>query len=236
MTRKEVISVVVPFFNERENLSLLFHKICVYLDSRKKENYEVLFINDCSTDSGEVLIKKLIKSKKNFYLFNLNKRSGQSGCFNLAFKKMKGSFFIRIDSDLQDDPKDIGQIVNELKKNKDLVLGIRKDRKHSVFLLRITQIYDCFVRFFFKIKSQSFSCSMLGVKKKFIENLQLKNMDHRFLPLILLSSRGANISTVNVSHHERLFGKSKYNILKKLFFGLYEFIRVYYRIRRGDYN
>ena len=87
MTRKEVISVVVPFFNERENLSLLFHKICVYLDSRKKENYEVLFINDCSTDSGEVLIRKLIKSKKNFYLFNLNKRSGQSGCFNLAFKK-----------------------------------------------------------------------------------------------------------------------------------------------------
>ncbi len=236
MNKKEIISIVVPFFNEQENLGLLFKKLCRYIDSRKNENYEVLFVNDCSTDGGESLIKKLINDRNDFFFFNLNKRSGQSGCFNYAFKKMTGNYFIRIDSDLQDDPKDIKQIVNELRKGNDLVLGIRKDRKHSNILLKITQVYDSFVRFFFKIKSKSFSCSMLGVKKEFVKGLYLKNMDHRFLPLILVSSRGAKLSTVNVSHHRRIFGKSKYNMLRKLIFGLYEFIRVYYRIKSGGYD
>ena len=236
MTKKPLISLVVPFFNEQENLGLLFKKITSFTNVRKQENYEVMFINDCSTDDGAILIKKLIKGHQNFYLINLKKRSGQSGCFNYAFKKMKGDFFVRIDSDLQDDPQDLKQIVNELKKGRDLVLGIRKNRKHSLVLLKITQIYDFFIRYFFKIKSKSFSCSMLGVKKKFIARLNLKNTDHRFLPLILVSVRGAHLFTVNVSHYERLFGKSKYNILRKLFFGIYEFIRVYLRIKKGDYS
>ncbi len=236
MTKKLLITIVVPFFNEQENLGILFDKICSFIKSRSKEKYEILFINDCSTDQSAELIKKLIKKKPNFFFYDQKKRSGQSGCFNFAFKKMKGDYFIRIDSDLQDDPKDLTQIVNALKKGKDIVLGVRKDRKHSYILLKITEAYDSFVRFFFKIKSRSFSCSMLGIKYKFIRKLHLKNCDHRFLPLILVSSRGAKLSTVNVSHHQRLFGKSKYNIFKKLVFGFFEFFRVYIRIKKGEYD
>ena len=140
MTKKPLISLVVPFFNEQENLGLLFKKITSFTNVRKQENYEVMFINDCSTDDGAILIKKLIKGHQNFYLINLKKRSGQSGCFNYAFKKMKGDFFVRIDSDLQDDPQDLKQIVNELKKGRDLVLGIRKDRKYLSLIPAIKSI------------------------------------------------------------------------------------------------
>ena len=67
MTKKLLITIVVPFFNEQENLGILFDKICSFIKSRSEEKYEILFINDCSTDKGAELIKKLIKKKTNFF-------------------------------------------------------------------------------------------------------------------------------------------------------------------------
>ena len=193
-----------------------------------------MLVNDCSTDNGKNIIRTLIGKEKKIKLVNLNKRSGQAGCFNTAFRLLKTDFFLRMDADLQDDVNDLEKIMKKLIDGKDFVIGLRESRQHNLILIFITKVYDILIKFFFKFESNSMSSSMLGVHKNFISNLTLRNNDHRFLPLIF-TKRGASISTVSVNHSRRIRGKSKYRISTKLFFGVFELIRFLYRLYKGVY-
>ena len=125
-----MISIVIPIFNEEENIIKLSNSITSALS---KLNYEVIFINDGSTDNSEIKINEIIKKFKNFKLINLRRNYGQTAAMQAGFDNAMGTIIIPMDGDLQNDPNDIPILIEKLNEGYDVVSGWRKNRYDKKF-------------------------------------------------------------------------------------------------------
>ena len=138
-TRLPYLSVVIPFFNEEENVKPLAEELLAVLHSLNSA-FEVIFIDDGSTDRSAQMVKELQSSSSNIRLISFRKNCGQTAAFDAGIKAAKGEIIITLDADLQNNPADIPKIVEQMEKGFDVVSGWRKDRKDPFINRRLPSI------------------------------------------------------------------------------------------------
>lgn len=208
------LSVVIPVYNEEENVKLLHERLKGALDSLNN-GYEILFIDDGSTDRTLSILEEIQAKDKNVVVLSLRRNFGQTAAFAAGFDFARGDVVVTMDGDLQNDPADIPKLL-ELIKDNDLVSGWRKKRKDPFFTRRLPSIIaNWLISRVTGVKLHDYGCSLKAYRREVIKNLKLYGEMHRFIPAVA-SWYGVRVAEVETVHHSRLRGKSKYGILRTI--------------------
>lgn len=208
-------SVTVPLMNEEENIELLYNGIVEVMDLMD-EAYEIVFIDDGSTDKTFEIMQRLQRRDENMKVIKFRRNFGQSAAMGAGFEYASGNIVIAMDGDLQNDPKDIPKLVSKLKEGYDIVSGWRQNRQDKVIIRKIpSKIANGLIRHFTQVPIQDTGCSLKAYTKEIVKKIRLYGELHRFIPA-LARIEGARIGEVPVNHHARQFGSSKYNITRTL--------------------
>ena len=202
------LSVVITVINEEDNIHPLVDEIRKALAGM---DYEVIFVDDGSTDATRKRVKEIIDDR--ITLVELRKNYGQSTAMTAGIDHTTGTYIALLDGDLQNDPADIPFMLDLMKKeNWDVVAGNRKNRKDGMFLRKVpSKIANYFIRRWTKVYIKDYGCTLKIFKREIAEDLGLYGELHRFIP-VLAAMQGARITQVDVKHHTRKFGKSKYGL------------------------
>jgi len=230
---RKFVDIVIPFYNEYHNLQILLPKILKTIKKIKNFRSRLIFINDASTDNGKSIIYKFKKRNKNIVLLNNLRRGGQTVCYKNYLRRFKTEYFIRMDADNQDDPKYLIQISNFIIQSYDLILTQRKGRKHSIYMILLTFLYNKFIALLVKVKLKNYSSSLVCFRRKYIKAKNLLNNDHRYFPIIAIDNGAKKIKVFPVLHKKRMFGFTKYGMFRKVLFAFPEFIFFYFRLKIG---
>jgi glycosyltransferase involved in cell wall biosynthesis len=202
------LSLVIPVMNEEDNIQPLLEAIRNALGDF---DYEVILVDDGSGDNTR---KRIIEhADDRTVLVELRKNYGQSTAMTAGIDHAKGKYVVLLDGDLQNDPTDIPFMVDLLKREDwDVVAGNRKNRKDGMVLRKIpSMIANALIRRMTGVYIKDYGCTLKIFKKEIAEDLGLYGELHRFIP-VLAKLQGARITQVDVKHHPRKFGKSKYGI------------------------
>jgi len=202
-----LLSIVVPFYNEEDNAVLLTQKIH---ESLVGYNYQIIYIDDFSTDNTRKVIKEMNDDK--VHLIELKKNYGQSLALAAGIDYAQGQYIITMDGDLQNDPSDIPQMLEyAVKDDYDVVTGIRQKRKDSLIKKIPSKIANFLVRRVTKLDIKDNGCALKVFTRDIAKDLNLYGEMHRFINL-LAYLEGAQIKQVPVKHHARNAGVSKYGL------------------------
>jgi glycosyltransferase involved in cell wall biosynthesis len=211
--RQVRLSIIVPFFNEVDNLAKLHKEISEVLGHLPFKS-EVLYVNDGSTDSSrEVLLKAIKKSKHagfDVIIINFRRNFGQTAAISAGIDNSQGKLVSFLDADLQNDPKDLPRFLKKMDNgNFDAVFGWRKERKDATLRSLLSRKANLIIKYLFSYPFNDVGCSARVVKREFLNDLGLYGELHRILP-VLVYLKGAKIGEIVVSHRNRFKGKSKY--------------------------
>jgi glycosyltransferase involved in cell wall biosynthesis len=208
------LSIVIPIYNEEENIQILHDKLKEVLDPLEKE-YEILFVDDGSTDRTLPILEEIQAKDNRMVVLSLRRNFGQTAAFAAGFDFARGDVIITIDGDLQNDPADIPKLL-ELIKDNDLVSGWRKKRKDPFFTRRLPSIAaNWLISNVTGVKLHDYGCSLKAYRRDVIKNLKLYGEMHRFIPAVA-SWYGVRIAEVETVHYPRLRGRSKYGISRTI--------------------
>ncbi len=202
------LSIVVCVYNEEENIHPLIQQIEAALT---EFTYEIIYVDDGSTDGTVRQLRS--SSSSRLTIIELRKNFGQSSALAAGIDHAQGDFIVTMDGDLQNDPADIPAMLDLLKKEEsDLVVGIRANRKDGVILRKIpSRIANYFIRSLSGVKMKDYGCTLKVFRSNIAKSMGLYGELHRFIP-VLASFEGARIKQMNVRHHARQFGVSKYGL------------------------
>ena len=223
------LSIVIPLYNEAENLEPLTAEIEAALESLDLE-YEVLFVDDGSDDDSPALLARLAAADRRLRILRQPTNMGQSAAFAAGFRHARGEIIATLDADLQNDPADLPRMLDELDRW-DVVCGVRTDR-HDSWVRRISSRIANGVRN--RLTGESIAdvgCSLRVMRARHARRVQWFDGMHRFLPT-LLRMEGARVTEVPVSHRPRLRGVSKYGIHNRLWRALADLFAVRWMQRR----
>ena len=207
MSIKKMLSLVIPIFNEEDSIIKLNEKI---LKALKGYNFEIIYVDDSSSDSSREVIKSIIRKK--VILVELSKNYGQSLALAAGFDIAKGDYIITLDGDLQNDPNDILPMLNKaVEGDWDIVTGIRVKRKDSIIKIIPSRIANFIIRTLTRLNISDQGCALKVFKKETAKSLNLYGEMHRFINLAAYLD-GARITEVPVRHNPRKFGYSKYGL------------------------
>lgn len=208
------LSIIVPVFNEQENISILYESIESICKSNGYE-YEILFIDDGSTDRTVEILKALESQEgSSLRLIQLSRNFGQTAALAAGFDEAKGRYIVTMDGDMQNDPADIPKLLEKIKEGYDVVNGWRKRRKDPFFSVKFpSYIANRIIKKVTGVKIHDTGCTLKIFQKEILEDLHLYGEMHRFIPALLHWS-GARIGEVEVNHRKREHGTSKYGIQK----------------------
>ena len=210
------ISIVIPVYNEEANISILYSQLKKAL---KDYNYEIIFIDDGSTDSTFEILNKL----KDIKIIKFRKNFGQTAALSAGFREAKGSIIVQMDGDLQNDPFDIPKLISSID-GYDMVSGWRFDRKDSFSKKILSKVANSFRRLLIHDPVHDSGCSLKAYKRECFNEIDLYGDMHRYIPA-LLGWKGFKIGEVKVNHFQRKFGETKYNY-KRLFRGLLDLLNI----------
>jgi len=202
------LSVVIPVMNEEDNVLPMVEAVTNALQGI---DYEVIFVDDGSSDATRPRIKALVNDR--ISLVELRKNYGQSTAMSAGIDFSRGKYVAMLDGDLQNDPTDIPMMLDLLKREDwDVVAGNRANRQDGVVLRKIpSKIANALIRKLTGVYIKDYGCTLKIFKHEIAEDLGLYGELHRFIP-VLAKQQGARITQVDVKHHARRFGKSKYGI------------------------
>ncbi len=228
------VSIVIPVYNEEENVPILA-SVLVDVMEKTGYSYEVIFVDDGSTDSSGLILKKLCSENPNFKTIRFKRNSGQTAAMDAGFKAVKGKFVVSMDADLQNDPKDIPLLLEGLK-SYDVVCGWRHKRNDPWIKLISAKVAN-FIRN--KLSDEDIKdtgCSLKAYKRECLDKIKLYNGLHRFLPT-LFKMEGFTVTEVKVNHFPRKHGVSKYGISNRMFRAFYDLLVVrWMKKRRLNYE
>ncbi|MFH1038188.1 MAG: glycosyltransferase family 2 protein [PVC group bacterium] len=217
------ISVLIPLFDEEENLRPLFEKIRGVLDARKG-SWEILFVDDGSSDGSFSMLKNLKESDPRIRVIQLRRNFGKSAALDAGFKAVRGGRVIIMDADLQDDPGEIPALLNKIDEGYDLVTGWRADR-HDRFIKKCTsRIYNFATATMTGIRLHDFNCGLKAFRREVVKDISLYGELHRYIPPIA-HWKGYRVTEIQVCHHRRAFGKSKFGAYR-FFAGFMDLLTV----------
>ncbi|HEX7042100.1 MAG TPA: glycosyltransferase family 2 protein [Patescibacteria group bacterium] len=207
-----MISFVIPVYNEEESLPTFYERL-TKAAQKIRENYEVLFIDDGSTDATLTLLQNYEKKDKHVKIFSFRKNQGKSEGLTLGFQMAKGDYVVTLDADLQDLPEEVEKLYKRAKEGYDLVAGWRKDRKDPLKKILSSKLFNFIAKFFWGLDMHDYNCGLKLYAKDAAKSLRLYGGMHRFIPL-LVYGQGFNVVEEPVEHSIRLYGKSKYGFSK----------------------
>lgn len=207
MNSEKLYSIVVPLYNEEENVTLLISAISEVMAPYR---YELILVDDFSTDRTVEVIKAL--AKPHVVLIELKKNYGQSSALMAGIDFATGEYIITMDGDLQNDPSDIPMMIDRLDAGDyDLVVGQRQKRQDNLLRTFPSKVANFIIRRTTKLNVKDHGCALKVFNKETAKGLDLYGESHRFITLHAHMA-GAKISEVPVKHHPRKFGVSKYGI------------------------
>lgn len=207
-----MLSIVVPIFNEKGSLPALYKNLSFVMKSIK-EQYELIFIDDGSTDGSFELLKELEKRDKKIRIFSFRKNQGKSEALTLGFSKAGGDYVITLDADLQDKPSEIPKLLKKVKEGWSVVCGWRVNRHDPSLKVFSSRFFNFLARLFWNINLHDYNCGFKIYTREAAKSLHLYGGLHRFIPL-LIHQQGFTITEVPINHEKRKFGKSKYGFSK----------------------
>jgi glycosyltransferase involved in cell wall biosynthesis len=213
------LTIIVPIFNEKENIKPLYQKLIKVLDKLTNISYEIIFVDDGSTDGSDKEIKAISDSCLKGIVFRRN--FGKAAALKAGFKAAQGDIIITLDGDLQDDPEEIHRFINKINEGYDLVSGWKKNRKDSVNKKLASKIFNKVVSKSSGLKIHDFNCGFKAYKKEVIKEIDIYGELYRFIPA-LAYQKGFKIAEISVRHYPRTHGRSKYGA-KRWLRGLFDF-------------
>jgi glycosyltransferase involved in cell wall biosynthesis len=209
------LSVVVPVFNEEENLRNLVDEVLSTL-SETGLNYELILVDDGSTDRTAILLKELASESPHSKVLLLRRNFGQTAAMAAGFDHAVGEVIVPMDGDLQNDPRDIPRLLAKLDEGYDVVSGWRKDRKDKFVSRRLPSLLaNALISRMTDVSLHDYGCSLKAYRREVLSGVNLYGELHRFVPA-LASQFGAKVAEIPVNHRPRVAGTSKYGIDRTL--------------------
>lgn len=216
-----MISVVIPVYNEKESVATLHAELVAVLKGLKK-SFEIIFVDDGSTDGTVSEIKKLSPA----HLIAFTRNFGKSQALRAGFQAAKGEYIFTMDGDLQDDPNEIPRFLERIEsENIDLVCGWKQQRQDGIAKKVVSQIANGLTRFFTGITIHDMNCGFKLYRREVATTLDLYGDMHRYIPA-LAAAQGFRISELPIHHRERKFGISKYGNFRRFFRSFFDFITL----------
>jgi len=223
------ISIVVPVYNEKENLVLLDQEITKSIKPLNK-NYEVILVDDGSMDGSSELIRTLQEKNSTIRLIRFGHNHGQTAAFAAGFNKARGDIIVTMDADLQNSPSDIPLLLTAIK-DYDVVCGWRHKR-NDPWIKKISSKVANSVRNSLSDESiADTGCSLKAFRRECFKDIKLYNGMHRFFPT-LMKMEGFSVTQVKVGHYPRIHGHSKYNIRNRLFASFKDLLAIRWMKKR----
>ena len=206
------LSIVIPVYNEEESLELLYNSIINNLKNTNL-NFEIIFIDDGSSDNSWNVIKNISKKKTNLSSIKFRKNYGKSDALDAGFKASNGTYVLTMDADLQDDPNEIYPLFKMINQdNYDLISGWKKKRNDPLSKTIPSKFFNLVTRIFSGIKLNDFNCGIKIYKKELVNSINLYGEMHRYIPLIANWNGYDKIGEKVVNHNKRKFGKTKFGM------------------------
>lgn len=215
-TRQDVdVSIVVPLYNEIENINILYEEMKPVIHSLDK-TIEIIFVDDGSMDGTFDQLQKIQKSDSSVWVIRLRRNFGQAAAFSAGFDFAAGRVIITMDGDLQNDPKDIPLLIEKIDQGFDIVSGWRVKRQDNFITRRMpSMIANALISKVTGVKLHDYGCSLKAYREEVVKNIHLYGELHRFIPAIA-SWMGIQVAEVPVNHYPRKYGRSKYGLGRTL--------------------
>jgi glycosyltransferase involved in cell wall biosynthesis len=217
------VSIVVPLYNEEESLIHLVSEIKLAFRDLPLQ-YEVIFVDDGSTDKSLKIIKDLTRNDQRIKYISFQQNFGKSAALNVGFKAAKGDVIVTMDADLQDDPHEIINLLKKLEEGYDMVSGWKKKRYDPFIKKYTSRLFNFVTATMSGIKIHDFNCGLKAYKKAVVENLNIYGEMHRYIP-ILAKWKGFTVTELPVKHSPRKFGVTKFGA-SRFFKGFVDLITV----------
>jgi len=205
------ISVTIPVYNEEANLRTLREQLVPVLESLQQP-WEVVFVNDGSTDGSAAVLDTLAESDPRLKVIHFRRNAGQTAAMMAGFDHARGDIIVPMDADLQNDPRDIPLLLSRLEEGFDVCSGWRTDRQDNVLLRKLpSRIANWLISKVSGVRLHDYGCSLKAYRRDVIKGVRLYGEMHRFIP-IYASWLGAKVTEVPVRHHPRIAGSSSYGL------------------------
>lgn len=219
------LSIVIPLFNEDESLPPL-HDWIVKVMEKNNFSYEIIFVNDGSTDNSWKVIEELASKNENVKAICFSRNYGKSAALDAGFKIVRGEVVITMDADLQDSPDEIPELYDLIKnQNFDLISGWKKKRHDPLSKTLPTKLFNAATRAFSGIKLNDFNCGLKAYKVEVVKTLNVYGEMHRYLPVLAKWNGFTKIGEKVVEHRARQFGSTKFG-LERFTNGLLDLLSV----------
>lgn len=211
-TIPSMLSIVVPVFNEKESLPHFYAALLKVLPVLDKQ-YEILFIDDGSTDTSLEILKGFVKKNKKVKIFSFRKNQGKAEALTLGFQKAKGNYVVTLDADLQDKPDQIYKLLSKVKQGYGLACGWRKNRKDAFKHIISSKFFNFILGSLWGLRLHDYNCGLKVYTKDAAKSINIYGSLHRFIPLFIYQE-GFQVCEIPVEHARRKYGKSKYGFSK----------------------
>lgn len=222
------LSIVIPLYNEAESLPELHSAITLVMNELKKP-YEIIFVDDGSTDDSFSVIKELNKKDKRVRAIQFRRNFGKSEALSAGFKEATGKFIVTMDADLQDDPAEIPGLLHPLEKNYDLVSGWKKKRRDPISKTLPSRFFNFVTAKMTGIPIHDFNCGLKAYRREVVKEVQVYGELHRYIPA-LAHWAGFRVGEKVVQHHPRKYGHTKFG-LSRFFKGFLDLLTVLFTTR-----
>ncbi len=211
-SREEIdVSIVIPLFNEIENVADLYSQLVPVLDNLERKS-EIIMVDDGSTDGTFEALKEIQGQDRRVWVIQLRRNFGQAAAFSAGFDFARGSVLVTMDGDLQNDPADIPKLLEKIDEGYDIVSGWRVRRKDFLLTRRIPSMTaNALISKVTGVKLHDYGCSLKAYRMEVVKNIRLYGELHRFIPAIA-SWMGTRVAEIPVNHSPRIYGRSKYGL------------------------
>ena len=216
------ISVVIPVFNEQESIKELYIQLSAALKNQKR--YEIVFINDGSSDKSEKAIIDLSTEDDRVKLISFYRNFGKSAALSEGFKYASGEIIITMDADLQDDPNEIPNLINKLDEGYDLVSGWKQKRYDPWTKTFPSKIFNFVTRLLTGVRIHDFNCGLKAYRSSVIKSIEVFGGRHRYIPA-LAGQMNFLVSEIVVNHRPRIYGETKYGG-SRIFHGFFDLLTI----------
>jgi dolichol-phosphate mannosyltransferase len=227
---RQLVSVVVPFFNEEASVAPLFERIAAVFEGLDGHELECLLVNDGSTDGTRAAIESAAEADSRVRPVHLLRNSGQSAALLAGMRRARGAYILTLDGDLQNDPADFPAVLKLLEEY-DCVCGYREHRKDTMVKRFSSRVANWVRNAILQDGIRDAGCGLKGFRRDCVEHLVHFNGQHRFIA-VMIRAAGLRIAECPVRHHPRAHGQSKYGIHNRLWRGLYDLFGVAWLRRR----
>lgn len=226
---KKKLSVIIPVYNEEENIVPLVKKLAQSLHKLSLKDFEVIFVDDGSTD--KTMENILAEKKKNNFirLIKLRRNFGKSSAYSVGFQNAKFDIILTMDGDLQDDPAEIGYFLEKIDEGYDLVTGWKVKGKGTIEKTLLSRLFNKVVSVTFGLRLHDFNCPFKAYRKNVVKGLKIYSGLYRFIP-IFAYTYGFKITETRITNHPRIHGKSKYGGARILS-GFFDYLTALFLIK-----